>query len=355
MSERPFLPASYDDPFLALHAREFSQLCQARAVRALDGEAAADRWLSRIDAASRVGKILKAAIPAATTSDSGYAGDIAADYRNIVGAFSTSLRSDGFFMALLENGFARVPMRSRAGVITVGASAWAVGEGLPKPISRVTVANQEITPRKAVGLLVATKETITAVGASGQLLFENELRRAVAQAVDEVALSVLLAGITPTPSAGPTFPDAVTDLRALLGGIETRGGPVVLITDRATAIAAGLLATTAGFAFATRGEMGGLPIYVSDAVDPGMLIAVNCATVAADSDSIEVSASRQAAVEMLDSALVQNGTTGAGTNLVSLWQDNSVGLKVEVAFGLEKIRDDGVAAVSGIAYGSAAP
>ena len=351
MSDRPFLPSDLDY-YTAAAAKEFVRLVQARAVRAaVGGEAASDRWLQAIDAPSRVGRLLKAGVPAATTGSAGYAGDIAADFRNVVGAFSETLRSTGFFFALLAGGFVRVPMRTRAGIISIGATAWIVGEGKPKPLSRVTVANQEIAARKAVGMMVATKELITAVGQAGQQLFERELRNAVALAVDEEALRILLTGVTPTPSAGATFANAVTDLQALLGAIETKGGPVVLIAARDVAIAAGLLATPSGFVFPVRGEMGGLPVYVSDAVDPGMLIAVNAATVAADADEIAVSVSTQAAVEMADAALVQDGTTGTGTNLVSLWQDNSIGLMVEVAFGLEKIRDDGVAAISGIAWG----
>ena len=37
--------------------------------------------------------------------------------------------------------------------------------------------------------------------------------------------------MTPTPSAGATFANAVTDLQALLGAIDTRGGPVVLTSE----------------------------------------------------------------------------------------------------------------------------
>ncbi|QPB21340.1 hypothetical protein [Rhizobium sp. 007] len=53
---------------------------------------------------------------------------------------------------------------------------------------------------------------------------------------------------------------------------------------------------------------------------------------------------------MLDAALVQDSTTGAGTNLVSMFQTNSVAVQALVAFAAERLRDNAIAQVTGIEW-----
>jgi hypothetical protein len=276
--------------------------------------------------------------------------------RAVIAAYSESLRSTGFFFALLDNGFSRVPMNTNAVVLTAGAAAYVVGEGLPKPISRVTTNSQWLTPRKAVGMLVISQELALSTGESGRRLFERELRNAVSVAVDAEALNVILDDVSATSgAAGGDTDAALADLRTLLSKVEVRGGRIVLLAAGDVALGLSLLPTIAGGqAFpqmtALGGMVAGIQCYVSDAIPDGQLVAVQTAAIAADAGEFETRVSRQAAIEMLDAALQQDGGTGQGAAMVSLFQANLMGIAIEARFGLEVIRPRAAAAITGATY-----
>jgi hypothetical protein len=58
----------------------------------------------------------------------------------------------------------------------------------------------------------------------------------------------------------------------------------------------------------------------------------------------------QTTIEMLDAALVQDSTTGAGTNLVSMFQTNSVAIRALLDFDAQVVRENAVAQVTGIEW-----
>ena len=51
-----------------------------------------------------------------------------------------------FRIGAVENGFTRVPLRVPIGVTTANATAFIVGEGLPVPLSRITLESRLSSP-----------------------------------------------------------------------------------------------------------------------------------------------------------------------------------------------------------------
>lgn len=346
---RPLVPS---DNFVSPDHGVFLQICRAKAIAALDGRTAADRYLDKVGA-DRAGTIWKAAVSAGSAGSASFAGDLAA---RALGDFSETLGlSSAFFGMLNNNIFARAPLRTRFGVITTGATGYISTEALPAPISAVAVANGTLTEHTAIAIMVASEELIRGTEPSGQTLFSRELTNAIAAAVDAKMMAILLTGVSATATAGTSFTNAVTDLRTALAGVSTIGGKLAWILARDTARRASVLSTGSSFAFPDMSPNGGtmlnIPAFVSDGATAGTLTLVNGGNVLADSDSIETDASTNAALEFLNSSLVQDGTAGTGANLISTFQTNSVALRASVRFGLEKVRASTVAQITSVAWG----
>jgi hypothetical protein len=65
---------------------------------------------------------------------------------------------------------------------------------------------------------------------------------------------------------------------------------------------------------------------------------------------VSVDASDQASLEMLDSSMVQDGTAGTGTSLVSLWQNGLVGILAQREITWKLRRSTAVQYISPAAY-----
>jgi hypothetical protein len=61
--------------------------------------------------------------------------------------------------------------------------------------------------------------------------------------------------------------------------------------------------------------------------------------------------SRQSSVSILDDPTMDSTTPTAAT-LVSLWQNNLVGLMASAVFGAQKLNDNAIAIVENIAWGT---
>jgi hypothetical protein len=85
----------------------------------------------------------------------------------------------------------------------------------------------------------------------------------------------------------------------------------------------------------------GIRVVVSDAASDTATL-LDASQVATESDVITLSEGTHASLQMDD-----NPTSGAQA-LVSLWQNNLVGLKAERTFGVELLRSEAVALITGI-------
>ena len=89
---------------------------------------------------------------------------------------------------------------------------------------------------------------------------------------------------------------------------------------------------------------------MSSAAEAGSLRLLDASGVAADWGTIDISASRQADIEMADTP-TQSALTGVGSSTVSMFTTNGVAVKAVIKFAAEKLRDDCIAKIMNINYG----
>ena len=297
----------------------------------------------------------KAAVSAGGTSLSDFStwGPALAEYDTLASAFLELLRNWGAFDAMLPS-MRRVPFRTRVGVSTTAITGSVVGQGAPKPISRLTLSGGTIDEIKVAAILVLTDELAKFGGPVAGDLFANELAAAVSVATDTAFVAILTAGATSIPSTGVTAEGVRNDLRALLAAITTNArSSLFLLVPSAVAKTLSVLHTNTGAAaFEGLGVNGGtivpgLTVIVSDGVSAGTAVLVDASQVAAASETMQLSASNEAIVQMDSSP---DSPPVAGSVMTSLWQANLTGLKAERSFAATKLSTTGVAALSGISY-----
>lgn len=321
----------------------------AHAKLAADGEIkpALDILQRDSDAAIR-----KAAVGAGVLSSSTWAEPLADSALGGAEFLESLAGRSAFFRILADNGFRRVPMRTRIGVVSSGPVGHTPAEGKPLPVSKMTLSKSALQPIRAAAAVVVSQEVAADQSAASHTLVDQELRNAVSDAVDvEFFNRIVDSGTTVISSAGPD--SFVADVRGLLAGVATGAGSrLYLIGASDVAKSASLLDDPRGEMTPLGGRLIGIPFIVSDAVPAGTLYLLDASRIAADALGIEVAVSTHAALEMLDAALVQDATTGTGTSLVSLWQTNSVGLLASTYIGVERLRADAVAGLDEISWGA---
>jgi hypothetical protein len=82
------------------------------------------------------------------------------------------------------------------------------------------------------------------------------------------------------------------------------------------------------------------------------LLLVDAQQVAAASETIQLSATSEAIVQ-LDTA--PDSPASGSSVMTSLWQANLTGLKAERVFGVQKLTSTGVAVLTGVAYTGDSP
>jgi hypothetical protein len=301
-------------------------------------------WLAANRAPEQAQRIYKASIGAGSTTNSTLGSEGIA-----IGAFSDSMRTaSAFYRILSDNGFTRVPMQTRVGMVTSSPTAGVVAEGAGIPVSRVVLNNVVLAPIKAAALIVVTTELLLDVGAVGQACFSRELQSVVAAAVDTAFVDIVDTGTTPITSTSPT-----KDLRAALLAVNSTGiaRPYWIAAEDVGKFASTLSTAAAGPAFAAAsavgGELANLPMLVSSGVPSGTLYLVDATGIAADGGPVTVDVSTQADV-MMDTAPSMNSTTPTAAAMTSMFQTNSTALRALAIFGAAKIRSNAVAVVTGI-------
>lgn len=100
--------------------------------------------------------------------------------------------------------------------------------------------------------------------------------------------------------------------------------------------------------------MAGVPTLISDSLPTGTGVMFDAAQVGANSGEVRVDSSTVADIQMdnapTNSAGAGSPPTPVPTTIVSLWQTNSVALRVERYFLAKLLRSGAVASLSGVSY-----
>jgi hypothetical protein len=268
----------------------------------------------------------------------------ATGWSSLAGAFVASLAQVSAFDAMLP-AMTRVPPKTRIFAATTAAAASETSEGRQKGVSKLDLGADGLTMRKATGTLVISIEQLGARGVMG--FVGQELRRALARAVD----GIFLAAITPAGSPDPTITstNAIADIKAALNAMSigaTSRLYIIAAPDVAVALAMATgTDTTLLFpqATVTGGEISGIPVMVSDALAAGTFMLIDAAAIVVTDEGVNLAEAREASVALDDEP-------GDGTALISLWQHNLVAIRAERWFGFHVTRDTAVAVVTGVSY-----
>lgn len=311
-------------------------------------------------------RIMRAAVAAGTTTDPAWAGPLV-QYNIMASEFVELLRPATILGRI--PGLTRVPFNVKIPRQTAGSSVGWVGEGKPKPVSALAFDTITLRWAKAAGIVILTDELVRFSNPSAEALVQNDLIKTIATFLDQqftdpavaavanVSPASITNGVAPIPASGADEVAFRADLQALIAAFEAANlsaAGAVLLMSEVQASAIGMMLTPLGTALypgvgPTGGEILGMQVVTSQ--NPGVvgrIIMVKASEILlADDGQVLLDASREASVQM-DSA--PDAPPLATTVLMSLWQNNMVGLRAERWINWQPRRAGAVAWISGAAY-----
>lgn len=253
-------------------------------------------------------------------------------------------------------GLRRVPLRTRLMGVASGFAAHWVGEGKAVPVSAAIFDETAIARRKVAALTVVTDELLESADPMAEITIRDDLVGAVVEAINASLIDPAnngTAGVEPAsitngvPSVAATG-DGLADIRQLIdifpGDLERAvliGSPNSFAAMHDPLVLPGL--------GVRGGNALGIPAIASTAAGSTLAL-VDPDGIAWGGADTEIRTSREATIEMLDSALTGDSfgvvpPTAAST--VSLWQTNSSALVAEQHVNWEAARPS-VATLTGV-------
>ncbi|ACL58959.1 phage major capsid protein [Methylobacterium nodulans] len=335
------------------------------------------------DSTPEVETVLKAAVAAGTTTDTAWAKPLV-EYQTMASEFAELLRPATILGRI--PGLRRVPFNIKVPRQTGGSTIGWVGQGAPKPVGKLSFDQITLGMAKTAGIVVMSDELVRSSNPSAEAIVRQDMIDQTAQfldqqfvdpsvtAVADVSPASVTHGVTPVTASG-TDADAVrADVRAVMGRFISANmslaGAVWMMTEM-QALGLALMLNPLGQpefpGLVVNGNSGGtffgLPVILSENIpaNPGsgtpvtgagsrLILAKASEILLADDGEVVLDASREASLQM-DSA--PDNPPSASTVLVSLWQNNLVGLKAERFINWSKRRDGAVQYIDAANYGSA--
>ncbi|HWV08747.1 MAG TPA: hypothetical protein VN156_04340 [Pseudomonas sp.] len=259
--------------------------------------------------------------------------------------------------------------RQPFGVRTVVQTAGARGHWIPEFGNKSVQVSAfqgfpALLPRKVASISVVTEELAQASDAENILL--QDLSAAAVATLDESFIDPASAevlnerpasvtnGQPSIPSSGTDAEAIRADIRALVSNFKGDLASAVLIMDAETAVAIAMLQASLGGASFDIGQgtgiLFGLSVLISGAVPSdtsGSVIAL------VDASAVQISGGENADLHVSREATVlMDSAPGSGASqLVSLWQTNSVGLLAEIYVNWRLVRPGAAVTVTGVSYG----
>ena len=243
----------------------------------------------------------------------------------------------------------QVPLHTAVSITTVGASAFSVGAGNVKPISKLSLAQSQLDVLKSVAILVASEELLRASGPLANALFTQELASAVAVETDREFLAQITAGITPITSSGNTAVAILTDINAALSqlGLGAQSQVFIVVPPDVARFWCTQLNTGGQFPNLTikGGNVFGCTVVPTDGL-VNQMVMFDASQIAANGGRLELDSSKYASVQ-LDTT--PDSPPATATPIVSFWQMNLTGLKATRYWGAERLGSRAVAVINAIA------
>ncbi|MBY9062309.1 phage major capsid protein [Sphingomonas yunnanensis] len=344
---------------------------------------AAEIAKSWADSTPEVETILRAAVSAGTTTDTAWAKPLV-EYQNMSSEFAELLRPATIIGRIA--GLRRVPFEIKIPRQVGGSSVGWVGEGKPKPVSALAFDQISLGRAKTAGIVVITDELARASSPSAETLVRDDLVAQTAQFLDTqfvdpakaassgVSPASITNGVTPVVASG-TDSDAVRrDAKALMGKFlaanMSLAGAVWIMTEQ-QALGFALMTNPLGQSefpgLAINGASGGtfmgLPVVLSENIPANagsgspvtgaggrIILAKASEILLADDGETMLDVSSEASLQM-ESA--PTSPPDATTVMLSLWQNNMIGIRAERYINWGKRRAGAVQFIDSANYGTA--
>lgn len=320
---------------------------------------------------SKLHHVLKAAVGAGTTTDPKWAGSLV-EYQEYAQDFVEFLRPQtiiGRFGQGNIPSLRQVPFNVRIPAQTSGGSANWVGQGKAKPLTKFDFESITFGFSKVAAIAVLTDELIRFSNPAADALVRNALAEAVIArldtdfinpskaAVTDVSPASITNGITGIPSSGDPDTDAAAAFATFVSAdLQPTGGVWIMSSTNALALSMKKNAlgqkeypemTLLG------GNFQGLPAIVSQYAGTNLTLLNAPDIYLADDGGVAVDMSREASLEM-ESDPSGDSATPTGTEMVSMFQTNSVAIRAERWINWKRRRTAAVAVITGVNYGASA-
>ena len=313
--------------------------------------------------------VLKAAVSAGTTTDPAWAGALV-DYQDYAQDFVEFLRPQtiiGRFGQGNIPALRQVPFNIRIPAQTSGGSANWVGQGKAKPLTKFDFESITFSFAKVAAIAVLTDELIRFSNPAADALVRNALAEAVIARLDtdfinpakaevpNVSPASITNGITAIPSTGDPDADAEASFAQFVAAnLQPTGG--VWIMSSTNSLALSMKRNALGQKMYPEmtllgGTFYGLPAIVSQYAGTNLTLLNAPDIYLADDGGVAVDMSREASLEM-ESEPTGDSVTPTGTELVSMFQTNSVAIRAERWINWKRRRTAAVAVISGVNYSS---
>lgn len=318
------------------------------------------------DSTPEVEVAIKAAVAAGNTTDSAWAAPLVV-YQNMASEFIELLRPTTIIGRI--QGLRRVPFNISMPRTTAGTTSSWVGEDDPKPVSRMSLETITLGHSKIATIVVLTEELVQDSSPSAEAVVRQDMIDSVQAYADSQFIDPTVSasgtirpasitnGLTEHSMTGTAVADVLTDMQTLMQTMITANirmrNPVWVMHPR-TALYLGMLLSPLGTPQfpdinMSGGTFMGYPVITSASVpiDTGndtYIILMDASEILLAEGSIMVDVSREASLQM-DSA-----PSDSAASMISLWQKNLVGLRVEQRINYRRRRDAAVAVLSDVSY-----
>lgn len=322
--------------------------------------------MEHIFRARSLGIMQRAAVAPATTTDAAWAGTLV--YANQLASELIELVMPETVLGQLE-GLRRVPFNVRIPRETqmIAQAKW-VGEGKSKPVGKGAYDFLTVPFTKAALIVVITEELARFSDPSAELLVRNGLVRSLSQFLDTEFLSnnAPVTGVSPGGilyglGAGQTITssgtgwehilsDATQAINTLTAGLVAPRRPVWVMSP-ATRTSVSFMPNAFGVpafpSVAGSGLFAGYPVVVSPNVPNGVVYLIDADMILYASDNdIRLDVSREASLQ------VDSDPASPPTPLISLWQQNMIGILAEKFEWWGRARDQAIVVISGVNWGA---
>jgi HK97 family phage major capsid protein/HK97 family phage prohead protease len=312
------------------------------------------------DSTPEVEWMIKAAVAPGDTVNPSWAG-VLVQIQNATNEFLELLRP-ATIIGKIPN-LRQVPFNTQVPLQTGGGTYGWVGQGAPKPVTKMALTTTAIQFSKAAGIIVITDELAKLSSPSAEDIVRKEMIAGIAQFLDvqfidpavAVVANVSPASITNGAATAASSDDPSADLGALLSHFAAAGyplGTVTLIMNETNALAMGMLRDAQGNkVFPNMGVAGGTAegfnVVASNAAGTNVIALSGPDILFADEGGIAIDVSREASLQMADNPM---NPADATTVFTSLWQNNLVGLRAERMINWQRARTAAVKYLTDAVY-----